>query len=429
MTQNPGARPTWYRRLLEPALFLAAALGIILTPVPDGSAAPADPGAVRLEPPIIRVFLFRAEEVTLSCVRTAGELWDLAAGSRLLTVLAPGQNYKLDWSGQWRLLDKAGKDLLAGRTSGKLELRLEPGAVAACGAVQTIRYRGALRFLAQPEGGLAAVNVIDLESYLQGVVGAEMPAHWPAEALRAQALASRTYALFQIYDRQDQGDWDLGSDQGSQVYGGVDRETRSVTQAVEETRGVVLSYPQGGREKIFPAYYSSICGGHTQDAEPVFGKKLPPLSSPRPCPYCQETAPADYIHWKSVSLEKSLASEMILVRYPELRTLEKVADIRITQRSDYGRVERVELKGSNGRKIMLRGEDFRLGVLSGRNPIRSGWYELVDGGGEWRFENGRGWGHGVGLCQYGTQAMAQAGKDCVEIMEFYYPQSRLVRAY
>jgi stage II sporulation protein D len=255
-----------------------------------------------------------------------------------------------------------------------------------------------------------------------------MPADWHEEALAAQTVAARTYALYQMHNGVRGWRWDIGSDQGSQMYLGLEKENPRVNQAIRETRGVVLTYGSAGREKIFPAYYCSNCGGHTQDAEPVFGEGLAPLRG-KPCPYCGTNAPKSRYRWKKAVVEKELLSENLIQYFPELGRLGEITGIKVEQRSRYGRAEVIQVTGLEGRTSRLRAEDFRLVVNSTGQPVLSSWYELSDNGETWTFSEGHGWGHGVGLCQYGSQALARSGKSCQEILAFYYPESVLLRAY
>ena len=138
------------------------------------------------------------------------------------------------------------------------------------------RYRGHLRLgINETEQTFEAVNHIPLESYLFGVVGAEMQSYWEPQALKTQAVVSRTYCLF-IKDRFGKNrTWDITQSESSQVYRGLDAETRTIRTAVSTTAGEVLVAPStdDGRELLIPAYYSSSCGGHTEAAENVFGGK------------------------------------------------------------------------------------------------------------------------------------------------------------
>ena len=130
-----------------------------------------------------------------------------------------------------------------------------------------------------------------------------------------------------------------------------------------------------------------------------------------------------------MSIPKSTASDRLIERYPELAELGKIEKVTVLAVSDYGRVEKLELSGSSGKTKRIGAVDFRLAVSGKETPLRSSWYRLVDGGDRWQFEGGRGFGHAVGLCQYGSEQMGKEGKDCVEILNFYYPQAVLLRAY
>ena len=334
-------------------------------------------------------------------------------------------------NGLWQLSDRSGANILTANaaTAKTLELRPKPNGLLKLGTAKLHPYRGIVRLVAYTDDLLAVVNILDMESYLQGVVGSEMPAYWYKAALRAQCIAARTYALYQMHNHNKNKDWDINSDQSSQVYGGVDKENRRVSQAIRETRGIVLAYGDQDDEKIFPAYYSSTCGGHTANGAEVFGDSLPPLHG-RKCPYCGSVAPPKYYRWPTVQIAKRTVSDKLIKRYPVLKqTLKQVANIKISTRTESGRIEKIELIGSNQRRKYIGVENFRLAITTREQPVRSSWFRLVDAGDDWRFENGKGWGHGVGLCQTGCQQMAKEGNDCVAMLEFYYPRATLLRVY
>ena len=340
------------------------------------------------------------------------------------------------WAGRveerWVLHDDAGgvlaQESQAGEWGSTLNVRSAGGGFLRVGEGAGRPYRGELRLVAGREGRVALVNDVGVEEYLLGVVGSEMPAYWHRAALQSQAVAARTYALYRKHRGVGRGAWDLGSDQGSQVYGGVERETARVREAVETTAGLVLTYPWQGQERIFPTFYSSTCGGHTRDAAEVFSLSLAPLKGVR-CPYCRGVAKAEMYRWGPVEFDKAEVSKRLLAADPDLKVLGSVADMRVALRSEEGRVERLELVGANGLRRTIRGETFRMAVNTPEQPVRSSWFELVDGGDVWRLVNGHGWGHGVGLCQCGAEGLARAGEDCVGILSHYYPGARLVRAY
>ncbi len=406
----------------------------------DRQPAASEPGAITFAEPLaaaaptrrvpINVLLYKDREGWFSCSEADFSLVD-AASQRELIRLLQRREYRLVRSNNtWQLHDKQGKSLWNGQVFSYpiLEFHTRSPGILATGQSSMIHYRGTLRCYSQDDGEFAVVNDVDLEGYLAGVLGSEMPNHWPSAALRAQCIAARTYALYNVHIRRSKYLWDIGSTQASQVYGGVTRETDRLRQLVRETRGIVITYGLAGGEKIIPAYYSAICGGHTQNAAPVFGKQLPPLRGCN-CDYCRTTAPAGRYRWASVSIDKNQVNSLLMERFAELKPLKKIAAINIVQRSDYGRIEKVELVGVNGKVSRIRGEDLRLAVTTSETPVLSSWFELRDAGDSWRFENGHGWGHGVGLCQYGCQSMADQGFDCIDILQHYYPDSVLLRAY
>ena len=188
-----------------------------------------------------------------------------------------------------------------------------------------------------------------------------------------------------------------------------------------------MAFGQKNAEKIFPTFFSAICGGHTEDSTALIGQSIRPLAG-QLCEYCREVSRSNF-HWKTVTLSKASVSERLIERYVRLAELEAIMDIRVLEESDYGRVKTLQLVGKNGVTMTLSAENFRLTLSRKEKSIRSNWYRLIDAGSHWRFTEGRGWGHGVGMCQYGCLGMAEAGYDCVAILEYYYPEAVVVRAY
>lgn len=380
----------------------------------------------------IRVFLFKTDQADISCLGDSISIWNPAEEKEILRLSGP---IKCRWDrdkDKWIISQSAQKKSAAAPDKYELvnaviEFRPGPEGILALGKDKLIPYRGVLRCLSRRDDQFALVNVVDIEDYLLGVVGAEVYAYWHKPTLRAQSVASRTYALYQMRGN-DEKDWDIGSNQASQMYGGLTKESSRVTQSVKETCGVVLAYGSKGKEKIFPTYYSAICGGHTQNAAPVFGQALEPLAG-QGCRFCQSVAPTQRYRWPDVTIDKKKVSDRLIKRYPVLTTLKKIINISFVGTSDYGRAEKVKLTGSNGRHEYIRGEDFRLAISTAEKPLLSSWFTLVDAGDAWRFENGHGWGHGVGLCQYGSWQMARQGNNCVQILQHYYAGAVLVRAY
>lgn len=293
-------------------------------------------------------------------------------------------------------------------------------------------YRGHLIFRVN-EGGetFDVVNLVPMEAYLGGVVGAEMPASWNREALRAQAIAARTYAFFNKRRFGSRRDWDVKCTQASQVYKGIDAETTSVWNAVLSTSGQVLECRQDHGWDIFPTYYHSTSGGHTENSRNVFGDSYPSLRGVD-SPYCKMTTKPSVFFWPAAEFNAKEVSDKLIKRYPSLANLEEIVKIEPHKESDYGNFSRTHsfrLTGKNGKVGFLRGEDLRLTIDPTGRKIKSVACEVIRVGDVYRFHSGRGYGHGVGMSQYGAQAMAKMGKTAEEILFHYYPESRIARKY
>jgi len=300
-------------------------------------------------------------------------------------------------------------------------------------------FRGKLLLKANVDGlTFDAINIVPIEPYLAGVVGAEMPDRWEAEALRAQAIAARTYCLYNKKKFGYMRDWDVARTQASQVYLGLKGESASVWRAVNDTAGEILVCEQAGLpgagasgEEIFPAYYSSSCGGHTEDAKNVFGDSFGPLRGVN-CSYCRGVARPDIFFWPMVQFDKETVAITLQKKYPQLKELGDIANISAVKQSDYpdfSRITMVKLTGTNGRSEFLRAEDLRLTIDPAGNRIRSVACKIAIIEGRVAFLAGRGFGHGVGMCQCGAQGMAMQGKTAGEILQHYYPGSKMVKAY
>ena len=251
-------------------------------------------------------------------------------------------------------------------------------------------------------GRLQLINVIPLEDYLAAVLGSEMPKSFPLEALKAQAVAARTYALQKKLEAYDQP-WHLGSSVIHQVYGGVEREAPRTRAAVEATRGEVLTWDLQPIE----AYFHASCGGHTETGGQALGRDLPYLRSV-PCP-CG-ALPAS--RWQA-TLSANELRNALGVRSNELR---------VTRRTRTGRVD---LLSAGARTFDAATFRRKLGYMR----VKSLEFELKPGpDGELRFV-GRGFGHGAGLCQWGAKALADQGREYREILSHYYPGTELQTLY
>ncbi|MBV6518115.1 MAG: hypothetical protein DCC43_05965 [Candidatus Brocadia sp.] len=277
--------------------------------------------------------------------------------------------------------------------------------------LNNVRYRGEIRILQQPNNKFSVIEEIDLESFIAGVLGSEMPQAWNDEALRAQAVTARTYAM---YKKKVNRDNIYHLDMLELAYRGVANETSRLTKIVQDTKGIVMVY----NWNIFPAYFHSTCGGHTEDVHHVFGKdSIPPLSGVV-CNYCNNS--------KHSSWSKDISKSTIEKKLQEAKV--SISSIRAVKTVDPGAGDhgsRVEIASASGTKEM-NANDFRL--LIGPNNLLSTSFQTKSNEKSITF-SGKGWGHGVGLCQYGAQAMAQKGFPWAAILKHYYPKIELVRVY
>ena len=294
-------------------------------------------------------------------------------------------------------------------------------------------YRGKLKLIVNPDGNsFDAINLVPPEPYLAGVVGAEMPPYWEPEALKAQAITARTYCFYIKKRFGANRNWDMKQTAAHQVYRGLSAESAQIWHAVNETRGQVITCKQsGGLEDILPAYYSSTCGGHTENSKNVFGDSFEPLIGV-PCPYCQDVAKPKFFFWPMIQFDEADITARLLKRYSQLKQLGEITNITVATQSDYGefsRLTKIKLLGSTGKSDFLRAEDFRLAIDPTGRKLRSTICQIIKLSDKWAFFSGRGWGHGVGMCQCGAQGMARDGKNNKQILSYYYPGSKIKSIY
>jgi stage II sporulation protein D len=248
--------------------------------------------------PRIRVRLIAsAEKITLSC--GVPPLYQLSTQTSSQLLNSPNNavfNLSLTPQG-WM----AGNANLGGNLGTTLHLQPDhDGSVS----INGVAYRGKFRFIPVGQNRFDVINELDLDSYLAGVVAKEMPNNWHLQALKAQAIVARTYALFEMRHAGVNRYWDVYPDVRSQVYGGIPAETAKSRQAVTETAGAVVAYgPPGQEPQIFKAYFSSCCGGITQSASEAFGETyIPPLSDQDAHAACR--ASTDF-NWVPIVNDKS----------------------------------------------------------------------------------------------------------------------------
>ena len=270
-------------------------------------------------------------------------------------------------------------------------------------AIDGTVYRGAAIVQTASDGSLDVINVVDLERYLYGVVGSEMDASWPRAALEAQAIVARTYAVAHLGTREWLG-YDLRAGEQDQAYKGVAAETPSVVSAVSATRGKILV---AGADVVH-AYYSSCDGGYTSSGDALDDPQSYLVAQRDP--YC-ETSPDDA--W-SASIDASAFASAVRARYGDIGAVVSAA---VAARDESGRALRVTVAGTKDSRV-IPATAFR--SLAGNHVVRSTRIDSIAVRGGTIHVVGEGFGHGVGMAQWGARGMAEAGKTVSEILEFYY---------
>jgi len=276
------------------------------------------------------------------------------------------------------------------------------------------RYRGNLLVRRAGEELVSLINVLHVEDYLYGVLGGETFPAWPPAALEAQAIVARSYTLWRMAQRRDEP-FDLYATVMDQNYLGMAKEDPRLRAAVDRTAGMVLLYQMN----LFRCYYHSTCGGHTEAVQEVFpDPPLLPLGGV-PCRFCKDSP---HFSWQRGISEAQLA-DAVGRRWPSIRPL---ASLAVTRQTATGRAAELLLSAGPGRQATVAASDFRLAV--GASKLPSTFFEVRATGGGYTF-TGRGFGHGVGMCQWGARGMAQAGYSAIEILRHYYPGAQLTRLY
>jgi stage II sporulation protein D len=273
--------------------------------------------------------------------------------------------------------------------------------------VDGMRVRGAVE-VERVGGGLRVVNELPLEAYVAGTVGREIYAFWSAETLKAQAVVSRTYALHERALRKRRAFHVVGGTRG-QVYGGVDAESPAVLAATRATRGEYLAW----RSQPILAVFHSASGGQTASAEEVWGRAAPYLVS-QPVEN-EEDSPDAY--WRAsvsgTTLGRALARLGLQIG--------PVREVRVVERTPSGRAQRVQVRGDGGdSKVGAR----ELRSALGEQVIRSTLFEVRPAPDGFTFV-GAGHGHGVGMSQWGAEAMARRGADYRRILASFFPGTQL----
>jgi len=366
---------------------------------PSAEPAPAQPGI----PP-------RPEVVVPSPSETAGTRFIrvlLSRGTR--EVVLEGETIRA-WGVDGRLAAEAtGRVALAAvgeriRWNGS---RLLDDTLDAAGApdlrVGNRERVGRVRLLAR-KGELLVVAVVPLETYVGAVLSQEAPPRFHPEALAANAVAVRTYAVGATAKPRDPA-YDVVGTVEDQVFDGMDGIPAVFREAADRTRGQVVRY----RGELARTVYHSTCGGRTEDAGAAWGKDIPYLRA-QSCDDCADSPAYRWEYRLSEAEGRRVAKALGVPPGKDLR-------FAVTGRTATGRAIRVRIS-SGGVSRELQAAEFR--KAAGYAKVRSLKMEIVPVSGGWRF-TGEGWGHGVGMCQFGANGMARRGAGFREILARYYP--------
>lgn len=275
-------------------------------------------------------------------------------------------------------------------------------------------YRGEVK-LVRSSSGITVINDLNIEDYVASVVGKEMYPVWPLEALKAQAVAARSYAIFQQRNPKYQL-FDVLSTTTSQVYAGLDGEANTTQTAAQATAGQVLTY-QG---KVIESVFHSASGGHTENSEDVWVRAVPYL---RGVPDFDQAAPV--FQWNL-----ALTASQIRQRIPGIGDIISMTP---TKTTPVGRVKILKVQGSRG-SLLMKGSDARralglkstyfaakpeFGPVAGTRGARPTGFQIV----------GQGSGHGLGMSQWGAYGLAMQGKTYQAILTHYFQGVSLKTIY
>lgn len=345
---------------------------------------------------------------------------------------------------QWELYCRDGRIRARNAQFGEMDLA-SPVALKARGGFISVRdereeaqFNGEIRVVTS--GFLCeVVNVLPTEKYLEGVVNSEFSSKWNVEAVEAQIVAARSYAASQMRAARDQpgSAWDLDATTNDQVYHGTAREDPQAARLVRRTEGLALITSESGKVAPLKAFYHSTCGGTTDLPENVWGGgKIAGFRHRVTCGFCKLSP---RYRW-SFDIEREEAQARIRKalfrdgRFSDLGASAlraRLVSLQIAAKDAFGRVAQVatlwSIPGLGTRAIRFTGSRLRdwLGEAGRTSSSR---FDLVETPTGYRL-TGRGFGHGVGLCQWGAKGMGDQGYSMVSILKHYYPNARLAKLW
>lgn len=348
--------------------------------------------------PVIRVAISRGSE-SLN-IKTSSRLY--------MQEVASGQKYMLLENSSYEVAPD-GHSILVADQRLRSPIKILPGEGKEHVRLGSRLYKGDLLIRVSEEGLLDVIEHLPLEEYLYGVLPLEMSPGWPLEALKAQAVASRTYALKHINPLKD---YDVTNNTDRQVYGGTSKTDPRIKKAVDSTKDLVMKY----KGKLITAYFHACCGGHTASSKAAWGETLnKPLYGVRD-PFCKTSR---HYRWRLFIPHESLLRMVQAKGSSALR----IKSIRISRRDKSNRALAIKLRTDQG-AVTVKAADMRkrFGTSKFKSTLIT---SITRTKGGYTF-SGRGWGHGVGMCQDGAKNMALKGRHYRRILRHYYPGTALV---
>lgn len=342
----------------------------------------------------------------------------------------------------------------------KLEPVLKQSTIPVIG-FGALKYRGTLFLKRIAAGHINVYNELPFEQYLYGVVPAEMPYSWHVEALKAQAVAARNYGIINI-GRHTADGFDVCNGTHCQAYRGFGHENARTNQAVDETNGKLVLYD----DKLIPTYFHSSSGGRTENSENIWSAVLPYIKGVDD----KYGLGSPYDNWTKQYSKKDIQAKLLANRID----VGEINDIVPLSVSVNGRVTSLEIRGTKGNTKI---EKEKIRTIMGSSDIKSTWYKLTTDADlfvidsmtgkadtaragnlyvmsangvaklsttsntvylkdqftlsyisiipEYYVFAGKGWGHGLGMSQYGAKGMAEAGFNFIQILEHYYTGTKV----
>jgi len=280
-------------------------------------------------------------------------------------------------------------------------------------------YPGEIEVFSKNGKTVSLLNILNVETYLYGVLPYEIAPSWTEEMLKVQAIIARTYTIINLNRHKDEG-FDLCSTVHCQVYKGINENMElRIKKAVDSTKGFVVVDEKNGDLVI--TYYHAACGGATENVSEIWPevKDVKTLSGVK-CDFCKNSP---YYEWNySFDIEKFV----IKLKVNGYNIGDKIKNILLLSKTNHGRIKNLQIVG-NKNTVEISGETLR--KILGYNNLKSTKIYKIEVKDNKIYFYGKGWGHGVGLCQWGANELTKQGKSFKEVIEYYYPKTKIKKLY